>query len=245
MHPHDPATPATGTSDIQVNVLADYIDSIGLTPAPLPAEFYYQSLPLCVIDAVFSIGVTYTSTRNTVIRFCKNQHWGIGPDHQRVTGEKSVSDLVDCFAGLSPEGAAGELFGNRQRTSSTSGILKAEAVLRFARSLLNAGINDFPDLIEERLVSAEEKVRDIPGQRSGISFDYFRMLAGDDTRIKPDRMVLRFIATALGEKPEKVGPELAKELLQAAVLELNKCGHTWSPRKLDYVIWLHQSSTGK
>lgn len=31
----------------------------------------YQHLPACVIDTVFSIGARYTSTSNTVMRFCK------------------------------------------------------------------------------------------------------------------------------------------------------------------------------
>ncbi len=36
-----------------------------------PAEEYgYHNLPLCIIDAIFSIGVNYASTENTVKRFC-------------------------------------------------------------------------------------------------------------------------------------------------------------------------------
>lgn len=35
-------------------------------------EYGYHNLPLCIIDAIFSIGVNYTSTSfgNTVKRFC-------------------------------------------------------------------------------------------------------------------------------------------------------------------------------
>lgn len=28
-------------------------------------------MPICIIDTVFSIGVRYTSTRNTVLKYCK------------------------------------------------------------------------------------------------------------------------------------------------------------------------------
>ena len=42
------------------------LDSLALSDA-----YYYSSLPLCVIDAVFSIGVKYTSTENTVRRYCE------------------------------------------------------------------------------------------------------------------------------------------------------------------------------
>lgn len=33
--------------------------------------FIKDCLPLCIIDSVFSIEVTYTSTRNIVLRYCK------------------------------------------------------------------------------------------------------------------------------------------------------------------------------
>lgn len=224
-----------------VRVLAAFIEETGLQPVPLPKEFFYASLPLCVIDAVFSIGVTYSSTRNTVVRFCERLRWALGPVEDRHRGEKTVGDFLSCYAGLSPDEAANQLFGNRQRTSSRSGILKTEAVQRFAVALQEAGIEDFADLTDERLIAAEIIIRQIPEQKSGISFDYFRMLAGDDNLIKPDRMVQRFIARAIGEAPEKVGPDRARGMLQGAVTELNARGETWSPRGLDYVVWAHQS----
>ncbi len=93
---------------------------------------------------------------------------------------------MECFSGLAPEDAADALFGNRQRTSTRSGILKAEAVRRFALALRDAGIDEFPDLDDDRLAKAEAIARTIPGQRSGISFDYFRMLAGDDSLSIPE-----------------------------------------------------------
>ena len=39
---------------------------LDLSSASLSASYYYDSLPYCVIDAVFSIGVKYTSTQNVV-----------------------------------------------------------------------------------------------------------------------------------------------------------------------------------
>jgi hypothetical protein len=73
------------------------------------------------------------------------------------------------------------LFANRQRTSSRSGILKAEAVYLFAKALLAAGINKFSDLRDRgKLTDAEMRVKEIPGQGSGITFKYFLMLSGED-----------------------------------------------------------------
>jgi len=44
-----------------------------LATASLGDDYHYQSLPLCVIDAVFSIGVRYSGTRNVVARYCTHK----------------------------------------------------------------------------------------------------------------------------------------------------------------------------
>ena len=238
---------ATEAQDViaqQANQLADHIINTDLKPLPLPEEFFYSCLPLCVIDAVFSIGVTYTSTANTVARFCERQGWvtSLAPDAPRQTGEHTISEFLSLFDDLTQEQMANDLFGNRQRTSSRSGILKAEAVRRFAEALQTSGIDDFWDMTDTQLVAAERQIRKIPGQGSGISFDYFRMLAGDDNLIKPDRMVQRFIAKAIDAKPEQVTPDLARAVLQNAISILGAQRVEWSPRQLDYAIWNRESS---
>ena len=46
---------------------------LNLANATLSDGHYYASLPLCVIDSVFSIGARYESTRRTVIRWATAQ----------------------------------------------------------------------------------------------------------------------------------------------------------------------------
>ena len=46
------------------------IENLDLKNFKLDSEFFYQSLPLCVIDSIFSIGVKYESVKNTVQNFC-------------------------------------------------------------------------------------------------------------------------------------------------------------------------------
>lgn len=41
-----------------------------LQNAELSEEYYYHSLPFCIIDAVYSLAARYSSTKNAVIRFC-------------------------------------------------------------------------------------------------------------------------------------------------------------------------------
>lgn len=44
--------------------------TLNLENAALSPSYYYDSLPQGVIDAVFSIGVKYTSTTNVVKSYC-------------------------------------------------------------------------------------------------------------------------------------------------------------------------------
>ena len=130
------------------------------------------------------------------------------------------------------------IFANRQRTSARSGILKCEAVYRFALALRTRGteyFQDVPAAAESR--SLDRMIRDIPGQRSGISLQYFWMLAGSDDFIKPDRMILRFLNEALGRM---VSPAEAQTLLLNATERLRQLHPEITPRLLDHEIWKHQ-----
>ena len=222
--------------------LADYIEKTELNVPKLADEYRYASLPLCVVDAVFSIGVRYTSTQKVVSNLCEFAGWTrFAPSREgREAGEYGIGDLNSMFDKLGVEGMAESVFQNRQRTSSRSGILKAEAVSLYCRALNEAGINDFPDLDVDRREYAEAIILGLPGQSSGIAFDYFMMLAGDDNLIKPDRMVQRYVGHAL-EMDSVPQPRQAAILVRLAAKELRQRGRHWTPLSLDHAIWKHQS----
>ena len=93
-----------------------------------------------------------------------------------------------------------ERMGNRQRTSTTNGILKAEAVLHEARILEDEGVELTADLTaasQERLDHLQGRWSTVAGQGSGVSWRAFSMLVGLP-EVKPDRMIRRFAAAALG-----------------------------------------------
>ena len=83
----------------------------------------------------------------------------------------------------------------------------------------------------------EADFKQIPGQGSGISLNYFYMLTGHENKIKHDRMVVRFLETCLGRSIDPAeGPRLliqSCELLKAHYPEL-------TPRSLDHEIWKFQ-----
>lgn len=203
----------------------------GALSAMLPPEYFYKSLPLALIDAVFSIGVTYASTRNTVERFGLSQRPGWELYRWEEGHERTVEDFLNAVNGRRPDELAKHAYGNRQRTSSRSGILKAEAVSRCALVLRRHGIDRFSDT--QRLHGNAELERDfrtVPGQASGISFGYFKMLCGDDEGIKLDRHIQAFM-----DRHGIAGIAELKSI--AGELEI-------SPRRLDYAIWQTMSRTG-
>lgn len=230
------------TSAPPVSKLADYIEQTELTVPKLADEYRYASLPLCVVDAVFSIGVRYTSTQKVVSNLCEYAGWTrlATSREARGVGNYGIDDLTSMFDEFRVEGMVERAFQNRQRTSSRSGILKAEAVLLYCRALTDAGINDFSDLDAQRRECAEAIILGLPGQSSGIAFDYFMMLAGDDNLIKPDRMVQRYVEHAL-ELDSVPQPRQAAILVRLAAKELRQRGQFWTPLSLDHAIWKHQS----
>lgn len=110
----------------------------------------------------------------------------------------------------------------------------------YCRALTDAGINTFTDFDKERKEYAEAIVLGLPGQSSGIAFDYLMMLAGDDNLIKPDRMVQRYVGNAL-ELDTIPQPRQAAILVRLAAQELCRRGHRWTPLSLDNAIWRFQS----
>lgn len=177
------------SSDIVICTVAEITKNLpNLSTAKLGQEFYYQSLPLCVIDSVFSIGVQYINAQRAVEAWCQAQQpeWQKYPvdDMPRYT----ISDLIRAGEGHDESSLSTKFFGgNRQRTSTESGILKAQAVFLFAKALQVAGIDDFRDARNEfTACRAREEVGKVTGQKSGISFDYFLMMAGDDSYVKAD-----------------------------------------------------------
>lgn len=131
-----------------------------------------------------------------------------------------------------------QVFQNRQRTSTRGGILKAEAVRRFAEALRHHGVQHLQDVpAAAENAALERSICTIPGQTSGISLQYFWMLAGSDDFIKPDRMVLRFLQAAIGSP---VGAEQAQRLLREVATRLQSQYPELNPRVLDHEIWKHQ-----
>lgn len=227
----------------EVSIIAAHAEKVlPLAAAQLGDEYFYQSLPLCVIDAVYSIGVRYEGVRNTINRYCAHFNVKRTRTPRNILPhrheQESVSNFCERSEKYGPCAMAVEIFRNRQRTSPRNGILKAEGAYLFATVLRKHGIEHLQD-IETALHSheLEKAILAIPGQTSGISLQYFFMLSGSDDLIKPDRMILAFLKGILG-KP--VSPSEAQQLLTASTAQLRDTYPYLTPRLLDHEIWKYQ-----
>ena len=207
-----------------------------------PATTQYAGAPLCAVDAVFSIGVRYQSTENVVRRYCEFFNlpmWIPRTPPPSKDQQHPVKAFLNNVQSHEPADLADRIFGNRHRTSTRNGILKAEAVVNFCRVLNDYGaqyMDQARALIHDK--GFDRSIREIPGQRSGTSLKYFYMLLGEESLIKPDRMILGFLNTVL---QKRVTAMEAQELLTQTVDVLRDRYPLLTVRSLDHAIWKHQS----
>lgn len=230
---------------MKVDSLCAACESIlDLASASLSPSYYYDSLPYCIIDAVFSIGVKYTSTQNVVKSYCI--YYGLreyNTEQDPCGDTHTVSQMIEYIESIGIEKSADIIFKNHQRTSSRSGILKADAVLRFARILQKYGIETLADITSKGIpIEAEQEILRIPGQQSGLSLRYFCMLSGDDSQAKPDRHVLRFLKEHTGND---YSIQQARDALEDAVELLKGKYPNLTVRLLDYSIWNYMAHRQK
>jgi|WetSurMetagenome_2_1015567.scaffolds.fasta_scaffold31531_2 hypothetical protein len=200
----------------------------------LADEYDYGHLVLCVIDSVFSIGVRYQSVKNTINHFCDYYKIEKFPKNEELTNSH-ILKLMDLYT---TDELTEKIFQNKQRTSTKNGIRKSEAVLMFLRVLIKYKVESFKDL--DKIITNdkfENEIREIPGQKSGISLKYFFMLAGSEDLIKPDRMIIRFLEHESGKKLSLNDCQL---VLTEVSKNLNEMGFKITPKKLDNLIWNYQ-----
>jgi hypothetical protein len=218
-----------------------------LDTARLGNEYFYQSLPLCVVDAVYSINARYSGVQNVLARYCKR--FGLrtfrahGAAFPPIDEQESISQFCARAEQFSPERLAAEVFENRQRTSARSGILKAEASYRFACILRAHRIEYFQQAsVATGNARLECDLGTIPGDASGARLQYFWMLAGSDDLIKPDRWVVGFLESVVRHSVDFAS---AQALVTAAVERLKARHKNLTPHMLDYMIWDYQRGVGK
>jgi hypothetical protein len=207
-----------------------------LNPSDEWAPFcgYPDSLALSVLDAIWSINARYAITRGVVERYRARRSWQGNPD------EDDLSDLLSFYEAMGGVDSFIDEIGTRNRVSTQPGaVRKGEAVFQAATSLVGLGVDTAVQFRDGDGGPLGEQIKTawlaLPGQRSGVSWRYLRMLVGLPD-VKPDRMVIRFIASALSVDEQSVGGERAVALVQATAEHFGA-----DQRALDHEIWEYQS----
>ncbi|MDI1458716.1 hypothetical protein NHG22_33615 [Streptomyces sp. ATE26] len=197
---------------------------------------------LCVLDAVFSINANYE--RHTVPTCHRYASWAgissrLAYGADLPTGdERPMRELVTHIQTCGESVFAAQVLHNNQRTwANWQAPLKVEAARRYAEILTSNGIEKLSDanvLLTEldKLARIERDLATVPGHGSGARLAYLWMLLGDDGRIKPDRMVLRWLRAVLRRA---VSTSEAVRLITEAAVHLGR-----TPWELDHAIWEHQ-----
>lgn len=202
-----------------------------------PQAKRWRSLTSCVLDAVWSIGISYDTMVAPAVR-------GV---FQVMDGGDPLADRTDTFGpDPIPLSAFRQRFRtaeqlvaetSKHRTSSKSGILKADAALRYADVLLEHQVDTLADAqdVMGDLARAEEvttELKKIPGD--GVRTGYFWMLVGNRDLVKPDRHILAWLRRH-GHATDVAG---AREALADLAGHLTRqTGQQVTPSDLDHAIW--------
>lgn len=211
----------------EVDTLVEYCENnLGDQTLWQTPDGYPDSLALCIIDSLYSTGSHYTSVVNVVTRYKTTE----GTSH----GAQDLLESIKNAGG--PRGWAEDVVDNRKPAhTKPHALLKADIIDRAARLMVCLGIDTVQDLRATVETSPQDNPvhagwKKLPSQSSGVTYNYLLILAGMPS-VKPDRMVLRFLANALGEDAD-LSFARAVELIQTAADELKV-----SSRTLDHIVW--------
>jgi len=224
------------TSDQLDTLKARVVEKLGDPRQLKELDLSNKGLALCVIDSIQSTGVRYRGVENVLVRYVK---------FRKLQGADPYTDgmpeLLMTFDELGGPGPWAAEIGNQHKTSTSKGApLKAVAVQAEAATLAGLGVMTRDDL--RRVAADRDRLREVgaawkavKAQSSGITWRYVLMLAGVPG-VKPDRMIVRFVADALGMRRQTINANFAEDAVieTAAALGINNV------TTLDHAIWLYQ-----
>ncbi|WP_197697805.1 hypothetical protein [Micromonospora echinofusca] len=207
---------------------------------PQPRRERWGSLSYCVLDAVWSVSTRYNEVVVPLVRRVAEANGDGHPLVDATTPLPGDRLPLPVLLARYPTVEALQVITNGQLTSTRGGIRKAEAVLRYARILVEHSVPDLAavaNMMADRVRwdTVERALADVPGDgQDGVRRGYLWMLSGCDDLIKPDRMVLRWLA----RHGCSVAAMEARDILARVAQELTVRLHRQvTPRMVDYAIW--------
>lgn len=188
----------------------------------------YQSLPVCIIDCVYSLRAKYFQVTVPIVQRYADKYM----NGDRLAEGYTLSDLMDQIelAGGFHKFASEVLKNNQQ----ISGRLKSEICYELSRKLKLLNIETIDDFNKyDNPEILEITIRSVKGIGSA-GLNYLFMLAGDPDRCKPDVHIHRFINDAIGRD---VTDDECQSFLTDTVKVLKNEYPNITVRTLDSIIW--------
>jgi hypothetical protein len=223
----------------EISTLAWHCEQeLNLGQVTLGDDYFYQSLPLCAIDAVFCRLAPDERGKAAVLQYC--QYFSltrVRADRVRLPAIEEQESLAG-FAGKVLELGVNEfinkVFRSREMISGTP-MTKAEGSYLFALMLKKYGANflqDAPALAANR--EFEEELTHIPGLDSRGMLRRFFLLSVDDGFVWPDQQAAKFVSDRIHRR---VGLGEAGQMLRSSVDILRQKQPHITARLLDKALW--------
>ncbi|QXG76720.1 hypothetical protein KUM42_03985 [Modestobacter sp. L9-4] len=151
-------------------------------PVPTPVE-RWTSLSACVLDAVWSVGADHDRVVVPLVHRVLTSG-ATGPLLADSLPEVDSHPLPRLLTRFPDEQALEAAAQNRQRTSTRGGVTKADAALRYARTLVTHGVlgmEDLPRLVADPALRSrlDRALSRVPGEgQHGARRSHFWSLCG-------------------------------------------------------------------
>ncbi|WP_269177525.1 hypothetical protein [Modestobacter sp. VKM Ac-2986] len=188
----EPVPPSLFDDDVEAE--PDHVRRIADTerpPVPTPVE-RWTSLSACVLDAVWSVGADHDRVVVPLVHRVLTSA-ATGPLLADSRPEADSHPLPRLLTRFPDEQALEAAAQNRQRTSTRGGVTKADAALRFARTLVThgvLGVEDLPRLLADPALWSrlDRALSRVPGEgQHGARRSHFWALCGVDDRDRTPR----------------------------------------------------------
>jgi hypothetical protein len=159
-------------------------DRTGRIPEPVQSPLErWTSLSACVLDAVWSVGAHHDRVVVPLVHRVLEPA-ATGPLTSEAAPTVDPHPLPRLLTRFPDDEALQQAAQNRQRTSTRNGVTRADAALRFARTLVShgvLGVEDLPRLVvdPESWSRVDRALSRIPGEgQQGARRTYFWTLCG-------------------------------------------------------------------
>ena len=219
------------TRDSYAKALADYCDKNSRFDLNKPVSQAYKSLPICLIDCVYSLRSQYNSVTVPIVKRYAQTFLNGDPFSADDTISRFLENVQKC-GGVKAFGK--DILKSKNKLGGKVAIPKENIVCKIAeylKALKIETIQDFKFFECQELLSVV--LYGVKGMNNA-GVNYLFMLAGDSNRCKPDVHIHHAIKDACGQD---VSDDECQELFVGAVEILKKKYPSLSVRQLDGIIW--------